>query len=221
MTTTYPCIYNREASVYLNKIRRITAITNSGLLSRVLIQIIVAQALIISFVTTAMAAEKEQSYKFENKLIKFALHPRTPEQMAAFYEGRGFPKNAVKASKNACFITAGMRNLSKHKIWLNLAQWRFYSTNGDIERMTHQQWKQQWQQLNVPLASQATFSWTLLPEARDLHQHEPVGGNITLTPPTQAFTVEAIFATGEHKKGPPLIIKIENVRCTQSKDTNL
>jgi len=200
---------------------RLTAITDTSPHAppvTLSIKAITLLVLIMSFGNTSIAAEKEKPYKFENKVIKFALHPRTPEQMAAFYEGRGFPKSAVNATKDACFITAGMRNLAKHKIWLDLKQWRFYSSDGEITRINRQQWTQNWQQLNVPLASQATFSWTLLPESRDLHQHEPVGGNITLIPFGDSFTVEAVFATGEQQKGPSLTVKIENVRCAQSKE---
>ncbi len=166
----------------------------------------------------SFAAEKKDRYKFENKSIKFGLYPRTPEQMAAFYEGRGFPKQAVNATTKHCFITVGMRNISKTKIWLDLSRWRIYNNQGELVRTNREQWKQKWKQLKVPLASQATFSWTLLPESRDLHPDEPVGGNITLQPMDSPFTVEANFATGEDQKGKPLKVIIENVRCLKNGD---
>lgn len=164
----------------------------------------------------SFAAEKKNRYKFENKFIKFGLYPRTPEQMAAFYEGRGFPKQAIDATSKHCFITVGMRNISKTKIWLDLTRWRIYNNQGEVNRTDREQWKQIWAQLEVPLASQATFTWTLLPELRDLHSDEPVGGNITLQSTDAPFTVEANFATGEDKQGKPLKIKIENVRCLKN-----
>ncbi|NOZ52856.1 MAG: hypothetical protein GXP08_06890 [Gammaproteobacteria bacterium] len=182
------------------------------------IKAITILTLITAVDNIGIAAEAEKNYKFENKLIKFALFPRTPEQMAAFYEGRDFPKKAINVIRNACFITAGIRNLGNQKIWLNLIQWRFYSTEDEITRINRQKWVQDWQRLDIPLASQATFGWTLLPETRDLHQHEPVGGNITLLPSEHPFTVEAIFETGEQKNGKPLTVKIENVRCAQNKE---
>lgn len=162
------------------------------------------------------AAKDENRYKVENQFVKFGLYPRTPEQMAAFYEGRGFPKQAVEATTQYCFITVGMRNISKTKIWLDLSRWRIFNKQGTIVRASRDQWKQKWQQLNVPLASQATFNWTLLPETRDLHPDEPVGGNITLQPTDQPFTVEAVFATGDDQQGKPLVVKIDNVRCLKN-----
>ncbi|WP_455208633.1 hypothetical protein [Kaarinaea lacus] len=162
------------------------------------------------------AAEEKNRYKIENQFVKFGISARTPEQMAAFYEGRGFPKQAIEATTQHCFITVGMRNISKSKIWLDQSRWRIYNAQGEIKRTSRDQWKQKWQQLNVPLASQATFNWTLLPESRDLHPDEPVGGNITLQPTDTPFTIEAVFATGEDQQGKPLVIKIENVRCLKS-----
>jgi hypothetical protein len=166
-----------------------------------------------------VAAQDENRYKVENQSIKLGLYPRTPEQMAAFYEGRGFPKKAIEATTQHCFITVGMRNLSKTMLWLDQSRWRIYNNKGTIERTSRDQWKQKWQQLDVPLANQATFTWTLLPETRDLHPDEPVGGNITLQTTDQPFTVEAIFATGNDQKGKPLVIKIENVRCLKNGET--
>ena len=161
-------------------------------------------------------AEEKNRYKVENQFVKFGISARTPEQMAAFYEGRGFPKQAIEATTQHCFITVGMRNISENKIWLDQSRWRIYNAQGEIKRTSRDQWKQKWQQLNVPLASQATFNWTLLPESRDLHPDEPVGGNITLQPTDSPFTIEAIFATGEDQQGKPLVIKIENIRCLKS-----
>ena len=136
--------------------------------------------------------------------------------MAAFYEGRGFPKQAIDTTSKHCFITVGMRNISNTKIWLDVGRWRIYNKHGEINRTNREQWKQKWTQLEVPLASQATFTWTLLPESRDLHPDEPVGGNITLQPTDFPFTVEATFPTCEDQQGKPLKIKIENVRCLKN-----
>jgi len=152
-------------------------------------------------------------YQFENKKIKIRLFPRTPSQMAGFYEGRGFPSAAIHATTQQCFITIGMRNLGDKKIWLDLSRWRIYNDKGKITRTDRDQWKHTWQTLKVPLSYQATFYWTLLPEQRDLHHDEPVGGNITLSPTYTPFTIEAEFPTGEDQRGQPLTVKFDQVRC--------
>lgn len=164
------------------------------------------------------AADNKDRYRLETKNIKIGMFPRTPSQMAGFYEGRGFPDKAIEATRKYCFITVGMRNTGKQVIWLDLASWRFYNKHGEIQRTSRDQWKQTWQQLGVPLANQSTFNWTLLPEQRDLHPDEPAGGNITLQPVDGSFNVKATFATGKDKSGQPLVVELQNVRCLKDSD---
>ena len=124
-------------------------IKNLGFNTPVLILLLLAT---ISF--PIIAAEWNPPHKFKNDSIRIGAYPRTPSQMAAFYEGRGFPKNAIDETTKYCFITIGMRNIGKKKIWLDLSQWRFYNEQGDIERKNRPQWKKTWENLNVPLANQ-------------------------------------------------------------------
>lgn len=166
------------------------------------------------------AAEWNPPHKFKNEQIRIGAYPRTPSQMAAFYEGRGFPRNAIDESRKYCFVTIGIRNTGKQKIWLDLNNWRFFNEQGEIKRKGRKQWKETWGALKVPLSKQATFYWSTLPESRDLHLDEPVGGNVTLNPIYTPFTIEARFATGENKQGKPLIVRIENVRCLKDGEEN-
>lgn len=176
--------------------------------------VLIAFIVIVSLLSTiANAAEWNPPHKFKNDNIRIGVYPRTPSQMAAFYEGRGFPKPAIEETTKYCFITIGMRNTGKQKIWLDLKHWRFYNENGEIKRKNRKQWKDTWNVMKVPLSKQSTFNWTTLPEARDLHVDEPVGGNVTLAPTYTPFTIEAKFPTGENKEGKPLVVKIENIRC--------
>lgn len=160
--------------------------------------------------------EKNPNYKFESNKLRFGIYLRTPEQMAAFYEGRGFPKSAIAEISKTCFMTVVIRNYNKYKIWLDLKDWKFYSSQGPIQRIDRYQWKEKWKQLKVPLSNQSTFTWTLLPEARDLHSDEPVGGNIIFIPVDYKFTIEANFKTGEDKQGKPLQVIMNNVMCEKN-----
>ena len=159
------------------------------------------------------AADWNPPFKFKSDDIRIGVYPRTPSQMAAFYEGRGFPKPAIEETTRYCFITIGIRNTGNQKIWLDLTHWRFYNAQGEINRTGREQWKQIWNSMEVPLSKQATFYWTTLPELRDLHKDEPVGGNVMLDPTYTPFTIEAKFPTGENKDGKPLVIRIDKIRC--------
>ena len=159
------------------------------------------------------AALPSDGAKVENDMFRFRLSPRTPEQMAAFYEGRGFPPAAIDVIKKTCFITVGFINKSDKVIWLELANWRFYAANGEIKRFDRNYWNGEWDRISLPQASRSTFGWTLLPEERDLRAHEPIGGNIVLPPFTGTITVKAYFVTGENKRGTGIKVEFRNITC--------
>ena len=89
---------------------------------------------------SSFAATKR--YVVENQSIKMVMIPRTPQQMAAFYEGREFPSDAIKVTSNNCFFTVGIRNKSKNIIWLNTKLWQLNSENKEIPLINKQQWQQ-------------------------------------------------------------------------------
>lgn len=165
--------------------------------------------------TAALAQDKPKRPTVENDMFRFSLMPRTAEQMAGFYEGRGFPPAALQLIKQTCFITAVFRNKSDRVIWLELDNWRIATAQGEVKRLDRAYWKQQWQRIHLPLADQSTFGWTLLPEVRDLQPHEPVGGNLVLPPLQQPFTLKAFFATGKDKRGTGINVEFRNIQCAR------
>lgn len=169
----------------------------------------------IALLGSAWAEEEKSGYYYEDPLIKMQLIPRTPDQMAAFYEARGFTPEAIQLVRATCFITVGIGNVGKDVVWLDLKNWRFKSHNVPITRYDRNYWKSQWQQLNLPAAKQATFSWTLLPETRDLLPNEPVGGNIIFPVIDEPFSLEAHFRLGADKRGDDLAVIINNIKCAK------
>lgn len=161
------------------------------------------------------AEAKPSRPKVENDQFRFTLMPRTPNQMAGFYEGRGFPPSAIQRIKQACFITAVFRNKSNKVIWLELANWQIVTNKGAVKRLDRDYWKQQWQAIHLKPAFQATFGWTLLPEVRDLQPHEPVGGNLVLPQLDKPFTLKAYFVTGKDKRGSGINVAFHNIHCAR------
>ena len=161
------------------------------------------------------AAEKPRKPTVENDMFRLTLMPRTPDQMAGFYEGRGFPAPALKLIKQACFITTVFHNKSNRVIWLELSNWRIVTSQGEVKRLDQGYWKAQWQRIHLPQSYQATFGWTLLPEVRDLQPHEPVGGNLVLPPLNEPFTLKAYFVTGKNKRGTGINVEFHDIRCAR------
>ena len=149
---------------------------------------------------------------FENDLFRLRLTPRTPNQIAAFYTGRGFPQFAIDEVRKLCFITVGLRNKSEELIWLDLSHWRFRTSEGELKRYLRPALKQRWQKLGLEKRFQSTFRWTLMPEQLDFRPYEGEGGNLILPRTDKAITLEATIAAGKDKSK-IYEIKIENIRC--------
>jgi len=147
--------------------------------------------------------------------ILVELTPRSPDQMGSFYEARGFPKPMLDVIKKQCYITIGITNLSKQKIWLNMADWKFSVNGKNIKREHRDYWKKRWQEMGIPLSKQSTFRWTLVPEMLDYLPGEREGGNILLPFTDGAISVKASFATGENKQGEKITITTNKLFCAE------
>ncbi|MCK5481636.1 MAG: hypothetical protein KAJ06_10835 [Gammaproteobacteria bacterium] len=164
--------------------------------------------------TSASAKEKSYPGPFvENDQLLVILIPHTPEQMAAFYEARGFPRDAIIRIRKTCFVTVHIENKSRSTIWLEQKNWRTTSNNKPLPRLGSDYWNGQWNEINLRLASRSTFGWTQLPAVRDLQPDESVGGNIAFPGTTGSFDLEANFYVGQDKRGGMLVTRFENVQC--------
>lgn len=164
----------------------------------------------------AIAAEMP-AHKHEGQGIVLRVEARTADQIEAFYGARGFPEAAVNALRRACLMTVGFVHRRDTVLWLEPARWRFVDEQGrELVRLDRAHWSALWEQLDVPAASRATFGWTQLPERRDLHPNEPVGGNVALAPVAGPFRLEARFATGPNRDGPELTVSLAGLRCAST-----
>lgn len=152
---------------------------------------------------------------FETKALKLVLIPRSAQQMAAFYEGRGFPAEAITQTREVCFFTVGLRNKTPDTLWLDTANWQFQTDDGPLQAISREAWQQRWQAMRLPLAFQSTFRWTLLPAKLDFQPGEHEGGNITLPRTDKAFTLKARFATGKDRQGPAIHVEMKNLHCAE------
>jgi len=147
--------------------------------------------------------------------LEMDFTPRTPNQMASFYEARGFPKEMRNILKQQCFITVGILNKSNTKIWHNLAHWKFSAGGKTLKREHRDYWKKRWQDMGMPLNKQSTFRWTLIPETLDYLPGEHEGGNIVLPFSDKPITITATFSTGENKQGKKITITTDKLFCAE------
>jgi hypothetical protein len=161
----------------------------------------------------AMSTAKAQRHTVENEYFRLRLVPRTPSQIAAFYEARGFPASAINQLRKACFITVSLRNKSRDIVWLEQARWKFSTPHETLTPLSRKHWQETWEALDVPRAQRATFRWTLLPEELNFLPDEAEGGNIILPRVDTPITLQAQFATRADRSGPTVSITVSNLYC--------
>lgn len=134
--------------------------------------------------------------------------------MAAFFEARGFPASMIEALSAYCFFTASIKNKRNDVLQLNLANWEFVSQDGKLQRIPRSQWPPLWKKMNIPLASQSTFRWMLLPETLNFYAHEKEGGNVILRKTTAVFSLRARFGVGKNTE--PVVVTVNNLHCADA-----
>jgi hypothetical protein len=154
-------------------------------------------------------------YELVQKEFRLRISPRTRQQIAAFYEGRGFPKVATKELQNVCFFGIGLHNKSQDILWLDLSNWQFSSHGKPVTRLDKQYWRARWQQLGIAKPLQSTFRWTQMPEALNYLPDEREGGNIILPRDKAPFSVTATLIGKQDRSGKRYHIQLDNLDCAK------
>jgi hypothetical protein len=152
--------------------------------------------------------------KYEDDTVKIRIVLRTPDQLSAFYIGRGFNRASIDEILATCFITPIVQNKTFEALWLVLDDWRFTRGDEDIPRLGRDYWPPRWAEAGLPQAQQSTFGWTLLPESRDLRPDEGAGGSVVIPRQDQPFTLSMNFHTGRDRQGPVKTVIFEDLECT-------
>lgn len=139
---------------------------------------------------------------------------RSPVQISAFYEARGFPAQATTLLARHCFITVIVRNRSDRVVWLEPGRWAIRGGEGNtVTPLSPGYWERQWDKIGLSAAKRSTFRWSQLPQSRDLQPHEPVGGNLSIPRIPGDFTLDTAFATGSGGSGPVIRARFPGLRC--------
>lgn len=179
-------------------------------------EIVLGFVLFFVFIGTLQAEEeKRDKNRYEDEDIVVRVIPRNKENIIAFYQGRDFPQRSYDEINKVCYVTFLIRNKSQTIHWLELDNWRFIGKEEGFKRLDREYWKQRWTELKLPQSFQATFGWSLLPEVRDLHHDEPVGGSTTLTFSKKPFDVELVFKLGQNKDKGEKRVRFNDIQCKE------
>lgn len=173
-------------------------------------------ALLLLVLGAAAASEERRQFQgpyIETDDLLVVVIPRTPEQMAAFYEARGFPAAAIALIRETCFLTVHIENRGDDILWLDLDRWRFTADGKPLARIDPDDWETRWDSIELRQASRSTFGWTQLPALRDLHPDEPVGGNLVFPGTTGSLTITADFPSGADRHGQSISVGFGQLHC--------
>jgi hypothetical protein len=147
--------------------------------------------------------------------LSIRVAPRPPQGMAAFYEARGFPPDAIASIRDACFLGVMVVNHTPEVIWFDLDRWEFRDADGPVRRLTLGDWASRWDAVGLPWAKRATFRWTQLPDRRDLQPDEPVAANVAIARPHGPVSVLMRFRS--ETTGKDRTTEFTNIECGEPK----
>jgi len=174
------------------------------------------QAAVVAATAPSTPARDSDRLSYEDDTLKVRLVLRTPDQLTAFYLGRGFNRAAIDEILATCFITPIVHNKTFPVLWLALDDWRFNRGATEIARLRRDYWPARWAEAGLSQAHQSTFGWTLLPEVRDLRPDESAGGSVAIPMQHQPFTLTMRFHTGADKEGPVKTVVFEDIACSSN-----
>ncbi|MGB5728041.1 MAG: hypothetical protein WBM52_12620, partial [Thiogranum sp.] len=85
---------------------------------------IASLVLFVALLSQPVVADGIDPLKYEDDQVSMRLVLRTPEQLSAFYQGRGFNQAAIDRILETCFITPIIHNKTLDAVWLELDNWQ-------------------------------------------------------------------------------------------------
>ncbi len=140
-------------------------------------------ALLLSTAATGSAAAKlstgvdEQAqlpfWEISNAAMSLRLVQRLPDQTRGFFTARGFSSAHAEIIAQSCVFQTVFKNQSQQgtpsPLEYDLREWVIVVAGAKQGMKTREDWKTQWQQLNVALPAQLAFEWSLYP-TRQVYQ---------------------------------------------------
>ncbi len=97
--------------------------------------------------------------------VTLELVSRRPEQVQAFYLGRGFPPGLARRIASYCTISVGLRNDGPDPIHYDLSRWRYVTEDGVVRNpKAKEDWMREWKARGIRFGfSQLSRSQTFEP----------------------------------------------------------
>jgi len=146
--------------------------------------------------------------------VYLSLTPILPDQVRAFYLGRGFDAESVEVlATQACVFQTVFRNESVGGgIAFDLADWRVRTPAGEHPLKLEREWQREWERRGVPQGARMAFRYALYPTA---HRYDIGDWNMGMTtyvlPLGSRFDLKFVWREGDARREAWL----RGVRCAR------
>ncbi len=131
--------------------------------------------------------------------VYLSLTPILPDQVRAFYHGRGFDADSAELlATTACVFQTVFRNETiAEGIAFNLAEWRARTDRGEQPLTLEHEWQREWERRGVPAGARTAFRYALYPTE---HRYAVGDWNMGMTtyalPPGSRFDLKFVWHAG-------------------------
>lgn len=138
-----------------------------------------------------------ESWEIQEQGVNLSLTQILPDQARAFYQARGFDRDAAEVYASACVFQTVMRNESRAPIAFHLGDWRMLKGKRAFRLKTEPKWQHEWEQRQLAGPARIAFRWAQFPLQQDFEPGDWNQGMTTYPLPRGAcFDLEFKWRTG-------------------------
>ena len=134
--------------------------------------------------------------------LSVGLGQLLPDQVRAFFQGRGFPAPMADRIARRCVFWGRLaHNGAKGSVTLDLTRWRTHGRDGEAALLLPRHWQRQRGWDSVPRAARTAFRWALFPTRQRFEPGDWLLGMIILDlPPGADFDLELRWREGDEQR---------------------
>lgn len=155
-----------------------------------------------SAVSTSAPAQEAAPYKWSGNGLNLELAPLAPDQVRAFFVGRGFKTaDAEHIAATACLFRSAIGHAgsdpSDPPIDIRLADWRVALGGESRPPRLREDWQKIWSERKVDEEAAIAFHWALFPSEQTFSATDYNWGFLTFAlPPGSTFDLKVTWLRG-------------------------
>ncbi len=167
--------------------------------------------------TSTEATSGLVSWVWRDESATITLNQLLPDQVRAFFQGRGFSAEQSERVARHCVFQMIVRNEAQATTPMDIAldEWRVISADTTIGiPRTASDWDQEWGRLSVGQGPRIAFRWALFPASQQFQPGDWNMGMLTLAVPAGAtFDLQAVWHSGAELQD----ATIDDLRCAEDR----